>query len=253
MPEADLSDAVESLAWADNQIDLLAREIASFNETSPYTVTIEKGLDDWSYFYMSIGKTAAKKFSPTVNSIIQAQRSSLDYLAVALAEANGARNPADTYFPIAKSKEGFSDKRTLRKIRKLHASHQDIIRGLEPFAGGNDALYALHALNIERKHRRLGVLAQTPTLHRFGGGPARLFQLIGHGPIILSEDRNLVLSAQFDGVLNFEFDVDIAFCSVPGLDGAPSATQVLKAFSSECQMVIGKFGDVQVERISPPR
>ena len=37
-----------------------------------------------------------------VGMIIQAQRDSLDYLAMALAEYNGAVEPRDVYFPITR-------------------------------------------------------------------------------------------------------------------------------------------------------
>ena len=90
-------------------------------------------------------------------AIINSIRSSLDVLANVLAERNGSTNPREVRFPIARSVDGFeSGKRGGRNaIKALSSSDQSIIEKLKPYRGGNDLLYALHHLDIVRKHQRL--------------------------------------------------------------------------------------------------
>src|SRR4029077_417004 len=89
--------------------------------------------------------------------IVNSIRSSLDILAVVLAARNGFPNSKDTYFPICGSVNEFVDPRDggLKKIQRLSAQDRAIIERLAPYQGGNDMLYALHQMDITRKHRRL--------------------------------------------------------------------------------------------------
>src|SRR3712207_4996757 len=103
MAKADLSDAIAALDWADRQIYVLAAEVAQFLETKPYTVHTERQPDGQTAMYLKADKPVTKLIASNVAAILASQRSSLDYLAVALAKANGAIILTDTYFPVVKT------------------------------------------------------------------------------------------------------------------------------------------------------
>lgn len=239
----DFSDAIASLDWADRQTDVLAAEIAAFTEANPYTITTERDANGATLVYMTNSKPVTKLFAASVNAVIQAQRNSLDYMAVALAEANGAVDPTDTYFPITKTEEGLRDKRTLKKIRALDPADQQRILDLKPYGGGNDTLYALHELNRERKHRRLGVVASVPGLSSIGGGPGglRLYGLAGFAPAMLTNARHLVAIAHAEGHMNLQFAVQVAFRDVPGTKASPPVIPTLREFGVLCRDIANVF------------
>jgi hypothetical protein len=88
---------------------------------------------------------------------INAIRSSLDILAVTLANRHCQTLADDAYFPVVKSRESFAAGRYkgAEFVKALPAKERAIIEFLKPHKGGNDLLYALHLLDILRKHQRL--------------------------------------------------------------------------------------------------
>lgn len=239
----DLADATTSIDWADRQIDALEAEFSAFYRTAPYKLTTKPHVSGRTEIYISSDAPVTKLFAPSVNAIIQAQRSSLDFLVVGLAEANGFKNPTDTYFPVVKTLEALSDKQTLKKIRRLDAADQKVIVELKPYAGGNDTLFTLHSLNIERKHRRLGMLVGSAAPVGFGGGPggADLYEIAFYQPEVLSSQPYLMAVARFDGELQFQIATGITFCDVPGPQANPPIIPTLRNFSVVCRDIIDKF------------
>jgi hypothetical protein len=61
------------------------------------------------------------------------------------------------FFPIAKSKDEFerSGSGAQKFLEGLPKLDRGLMEHLKPYQGGNDALWALHHLDIVRKHRRL--------------------------------------------------------------------------------------------------
>lgn len=244
MPQANLSEALALLDWADRQIDVLSAEIARLSEAKPYAFETEQHPNGDTLFYLKATKSVTKLLGPSVKPIISAQRDSLDYIAVALAEANGAVDPTDVYFPIVKTAAAITEKPALKKIRRLHPSDQKIILDLKPYPGGNDTLFALHMLNNERKHRRLGALASIPTFAGFSGGPRgmSLYGMRTFKPVILPQySRQLVAAFHFDGDMNLNVAFEIAFCDVPGKQATPTVIATLREFGSVCRAVAALF------------
>lgn len=239
----DLSDAQTSVDWADRQIDVLTAELSAFAQAAPYALTTEPNEDGWTRIYITSAASVTKLFAPSVNAIIQAQRSSLDFLVVALAEANGANDPKDAYFPVVKTVEGLSEKHTLKKLRRLDPADQQAILDLKPYCGGNDTLFALHTLNLERKHRRLGMLVGSVTPAGFGGGPSgmRMTGIVFYDPGVLSKRPSLIALAQFEGDMQLQIATDITFCNVPGTQANPPVIATLHNFSSACRDIIKMF------------
>lgn len=91
-----------------------------------------------------------------VGAIIGSLRSSLDLLASALATRNGVQPNADCHFPLYASLQDFIDPLNAAKRKKwLRESERIGLERLRPYRGGDDQLFALHHLDITRKHMRL--------------------------------------------------------------------------------------------------
>jgi hypothetical protein len=88
--------------------------------------------------------------------VIHGIRSSLDLLAVALAERNHHSSPEDVYFPISRDEPAFRAKNGgLKKIKGLAQADIAAIENLKPWKGGHPLLFDLHDLDKKRKHRHL--------------------------------------------------------------------------------------------------
>ncbi len=68
--------------------------------------------------------------------------------AIAIQHSGSSRG---TYFPLGKTEQIFEDE-LREKTKKLPPGARDLIRGLRPYLGGNDLLWALHDLNRGDKH-----------------------------------------------------------------------------------------------------
>ena len=163
----DLSDARACIDWAETQLPRLNNRIRAWRNNSPYRFIKEQHLE----MGQTLFKLAdVKPISPLINVeaglIIHSLRSSLDLLAVALAERNGHRSPTDVYFPIGKSAQDFIDpvNGAIKKIDRLSERHRATIKSLKPYKGGDDLLFALHQLDIVRKHRRLLDVRMDPSI-----------------------------------------------------------------------------------------
>lgn len=112
---------------------------------------------------------------------IHVLRSSLDILATALAYRYRIPNPEDHYFPVAISENVFRSGgyKGVEFVKGLPGPQCTIIEGLKPYQGGDPLLWALHRLDILRKHKRLIEIAIWPralrvtTMGRYtgAGGP----------------------------------------------------------------------------------
>jgi hypothetical protein len=145
--------------WAVIQLDTLARRIEAWKHTRPYELV--------TYFDSERGKKALKYevrnplpllINAEVGAIVNSIRSSLDILAVTLAKRFGATYVKDVYFPVSKSAPKsaavFADKR-VKGVNRLSPQDQASIKDLAPYKGGDNLLYALHQMDITRKHRQL--------------------------------------------------------------------------------------------------
>lgn len=247
MVSADFSDALELLNWADGEINVLEGNLRRFAQTYPYTITSDRDADGLSRYYLEVTELNLRQFAPAVQSIIQSQRSSLDYLAVALAEANDAIEPSDVYFPIVRDEVALTERNTLKKIRRLDVVHQQAILALKPHGGpdGNPLLFALHQMNIQQKHRRLCAVGVVPHLTGFavvkGLGSVHVARIDYAPPVVLSQGRHLIATAQVEGEMQLNVALTISFANVPGTQAQPEAIQLLRYFNVLCRAIIASF------------
>lgn len=234
----DLSEANASIDWADRQIDLLSAQISCLAQENPHTFTKARQPNEHLLFYVEINKKALDMISGDVNSIIQAQRSSLDYLAVALAKRNKASVLTDVYFPIVKTSDDLTKRQALDKIKRISHADQATIHSLKPYQGGNDALYGLHWLNIERKHRKLGAVGAVNS-YRITGN-AILRNVIFFQSVDLSKGRTPVADFDLSGDVNIDVALTTTFQEVAGEVNQP-LIPTLRKFSNACRSIVGRF------------
>jgi hypothetical protein len=86
-----------------------------------------------------------------LGDIVHNMRCALDHLAGAVAVKN-SRSTKGVYFPIAPDVASLPAA-VADKLRKCPQSFRDFVMGHQPYKGGNDALYALHQMDILDKHQ----------------------------------------------------------------------------------------------------
>jgi hypothetical protein len=153
MLAADLLDAQAAIDWAVDQQPKLAKRITDWAGSYSTRMAVEDGR---KAYYVTANPVPAIINAET-GSVINSIRTSLDLLASALAARNGHPGSTHVYFPVCKSLADFQNAKSggMAKIKLLSTADQAAIASLNPYKGGDDLLYALHDLDIMRKHRRL--------------------------------------------------------------------------------------------------
>jgi len=154
---ADLQDAYGAIDWTNSQLPLIEQEIESWRRLPPYEIVAE---DDPAIGKKLLRLRITRQLPPTLNAAVGAcinsLRTSLDLLASALAIRNGKRPSSSRHFPFAQTAADFMDPDTVSKRKKwLTSADLARIEAAKPYRGGDDFLYALHQLDILRKHERL--------------------------------------------------------------------------------------------------
>lgn len=172
---ADLLDAQACVDWTISQVDVLKRQLMAWDEQPPYRIVSEP--------HTQVGKKVlrlrdVKPPSPIINAqvgaMINSLRASLDLLVNRLAERTGHAGKEDSHFPICPSRDAFFIGKHAghKHIRRLSDVDRKIIEELEPWRGGKiPLLYALHELDITRKHRRLINVEMRPVYAKATGLP----------------------------------------------------------------------------------
>lgn len=156
----DLLDAQAAVEWAVTQIPSLQQEFISWQRANPYPVVQEPDPDgggrDVAVVY---DQPFPLTFNAWVGAIINSLRSSLDLLAVALASRNGEKTNRWRHFPIFECLHDMIDP-TIgidgpERKKWLSQRERSAIKSLNPYRGGDWAIWPLHQLDIIRKHERL--------------------------------------------------------------------------------------------------
>ena len=149
-----------------------------------------------------------------VGAIINSLRSSLDLLASAIAKRHMVLGQIDAYFPIAESFDDWmsGNYKANKFVKSLPADDAQVFEALKPYPGGNDSLYALHHLDILRKHRRLvGVglvpvaVLTTPDLIAAGFMMPRVWPRFEDGAVIAWFDIDAT-EGQLEAPVNVTFE-----------------------------------------------
>lgn len=151
----DLTGARLKVNRANKHVLDLEASIRAFGKTNPYYAVAKDnpktGKREWRI-------RVEREIPPTLAAItgdaIHNLRSALDHLMGQLVIANGGQPDSKTEFPIGRDETHYKSMRA-RKTKGASKAALDLIDGLKPYKGGNDALWRIHQLDVVDKHRLL--------------------------------------------------------------------------------------------------
>lgn len=242
MPKEDLEDARARLAWANEQIALLEPKVDAL---------VAKNVEDavptppMTYARRLRALAVPAEIKTSIGTIIQAQRTSLEYLAHSLAERNGATKLNKVQFPICESEQEFNAKQSQVRIAELAPADKAKIAALKPFSGGNDDLYLLHRLGNQDRHRKLIPMVQSPGPIGIGVRPGQgggyIRRLAAWGPDS-TKDGSTLLMMDADPAIQLDTPFALKFGAIPEANAEP-VIATLKRLSKAANDVIDQFDD----------
>ena len=164
---------------AETYIQELHTKIGAFYKANPYEILSEinaEGTEE--VYYFRVGREFPEDLRVDIGSVLHLLRSPLDQAACAIALLSYP-TPDGVAFPFGATPEKFEQ--ALRKQKKLSTDARDLIRATQPYKGGNELLWALHALNKGDKHH-------PPLVPAFLKGGMKLFRLAAFKPEGMPEE-----------------------------------------------------------------
>ena len=162
----DLLEALASADWALVQLPDLAKRLDAWIDSSIRMEVRDPGPQAEINLIIGVQKEPLPlSFNVEVGAYINAIRSSLDILAGALVRRHSLPFDEDEVaFPIARNEAGFAKRKWCGRqfLDSLPANEREIIESLKPYKGGSASIWALHHLDIVRKHRRLLTVLPRP-------------------------------------------------------------------------------------------
>jgi hypothetical protein len=187
----DLLDSQACVDWAVAQLDILRKRVADWINSRPYIVIgKEKPQSVEKTWHVEEVEPIPRIINAEVGAIINSVRSGLDVLVNSLAVRHGYTGKKDAYFPICLTFDEFhvGKHSGRKKIKRLSPAHQAAIELLQPYHGGDiqTLLWALHNLDIERKHRSLLQTHSSPHgigVYRYGSLPPEFDKIVRKQPL----------------------------------------------------------------------
>lgn len=239
----DLLDAQAVIDWAVSDLPILQGKIDRWRRDAPYQLVGDVNTEPGKKLIrLTNVKLPSDIISAEAGIIVHAIRSSLDLLAVALAERNGAVDPTDVYFPIWKDAAAFNDPkdRTAQKIKRLSVADQAAIKNRKPYEGGNNYIAALHKLDLTRKHRRLIGAFVAPSAILISGEATRqgvTFEPRWQG---FQDDAVVAVGPAHASESHITLDPGVRFAQ-PGIVSRKPLVEVLDDFVSLARSIITMF------------
>jgi hypothetical protein len=239
----DLLDAQANVDWAVTQLPSLDNWISSWLQLN-VNVLVENTEPPATHdVIVAIEKDPfPRTFNAEVGAYINAFRSSLDILATALADRYRIPRADQAYFPVARSFAEFcsGNYKGGKFVKSLPSAERIRIETLKPYQGGNDTLWALHYLDIVRKHRRLIDVEVRPSRLSISGLLPGAFAPIATGWVPVNEKTVLGLVRKGASHYDMEFAAYVLITEaspvaygqiVPALNNFASlATAIIKLF-----------------------
>ncbi len=127
-------------------IDTLAVEIDAFSATKPWQRTVETDPEGLVQEHtVKLIRLVPDRFGDITKEIAEVLLVALDQAAFAASKAAGSSRLMETCFPIGDS-IAVLDKVMAENCKGVPPAIADLIRGLQPFKGGNDLIWALNAI-----------------------------------------------------------------------------------------------------------
>jgi hypothetical protein len=132
----------------------LEKQIADFLKARPFRAVVESDGDGRQRIVFRVARAIPKDFSAIIGDVIHNLRAALDLLACDLVRLNGGSDE-DVYFPFCEDANYLETMIKKRHVDRAAPQAVDLIRSLQPYRGGNQALRAIHDLDIRDKHQML--------------------------------------------------------------------------------------------------
>ncbi len=163
---APFSHSRLKLARAEQHVENIAQIIDDYAKSEPQ-YSIEETIGN--YVHYEIHRSIAPPiFLPAiVGDAIHNLRTSLDVLACEVVKHNNGNDKA-VFFPFADSSETLEAAISNKNMDRASKEAVELIRQLKPYRGGNNALRAVHDLDIQDKHT--GIILQISQLSTQGVG-----------------------------------------------------------------------------------
>jgi hypothetical protein len=144
---------------AKSHLDDLVEAIKRFYETDPYDGVVKDNPETQRReFTVTQADPLPDELALISGDVIHNLRSALDHLIWQLIIANGGKPNENAAFPIWRSESKFKSSRP-GYAKGVSKQALDLLYGLKPYKGGNDALWRIHKLDIVDKHRLLLTVA----------------------------------------------------------------------------------------------
>jgi hypothetical protein len=220
----------------------LTREISGFLDRKPYRVVIEPQFDGAIGPVIRVREAIPCDFPLIVGDAVHNLRASLDLLACALVEMN-AKSTKNVYFPFAEDGKHLELVIKQRNVDRAAPDVVDIIRSLKPYKRGNDALRAIHDMDIMDKHKLIiPVVYFAGFSHRIGG---MMFEDCRIGPIEdgtrsiqFSPIRDIKIGDELDSRFVITFGEGTYFSDQPMLETLYQLAElvggIIEIFSMHC-------------------
>ncbi len=237
----DLLDAQAAIDWGELEIPQLAQKFVGWRYRN-IGITYDDSSPDKTIALFRQGGPLPDIFNAGVGSIINSFRTALDLLAAVLATRNNKPVNEKIKFPNFPSHLEFSDpKNGIESIRWLSQSEIDKFKCFQQYNGAIDLLWALHKLDIIRKHKRLLGVSVEPTqliMVGEGGSPKILYSnsqpLRDKTPLFELPIKAMSLDIDFNFQILFEEE------SLPRIHRQP-IFQLLGQFSALTKEIVDLF------------
>jgi hypothetical protein len=247
------SDSKLCVRRAQKHILDLEQEINIFLNTRPYATVTEPDADGINQIHkVKLTESLPDEFAVITSDAVNNLRTALDQAWHAIAVTSGAiKVTGEAYFPIANSFREFEVmlKGMLRKkwTKDLHQDILALLRGFQPYKGGNDLIWALNRICATNKHRMLSPIGMMS-----GGMYIGSFYSVS-GPVRLMAPRwdirkqEIIFAITEPGAIveydNPQFSFYIAFYEVDVVGGYP----VLGVLGNLFSMVNRILGALEAE------
>jgi hypothetical protein len=243
---ADLLPAQASIDWAVAQFPSFRDRIHSWLHKNIYVAIENPDPNVPNDVVVAVEKEPFPlSFMVEAGAYINAIRSSLDILAYALAVRHGVPKPDDCYFPVATSEKVFlsGGYKGAEFVKGLPQDERAKIESLKPYQGGNNLLWAIHRLDIVRKHKRLiepAIRPQTIVVSGWGLDLSNMFTPIGaHVSVHDKTVLGFLAKARRDDP-KIDCTPFVAF-NEPNLLGHQPVIAALREFASLANSIIALF------------
>jgi len=142
---------------ADKHIGDLADVLAIFLKSDFYRLSVEKNAEGHDALTLESTTPLPSDVALILGDALHNLRSALDHVAYEVIANTGETPSRHVAFPIAKGRQELVDALRGGEIEAAAGAAlvRVIVDTVRPYKGGNDALYALHALDIGDKHKLL--------------------------------------------------------------------------------------------------